>query len=106
MPSFYSPEGNFEVWEKKPKGYFTEEEWKAAHPAPEPEPLSDEEMATQVRAERDAKLAATDKYLIADFPIDDAKLEAVKEYRKALRAVPEQVGFPKNVEWPVNPTDK
>ncbi|MDL2272797.1 hypothetical protein LJC23_07200 [Desulfovibrio sp. OttesenSCG-928-I05] len=38
MPTFYSPTGNPEVWEEKPEGYFTEEEWEADHPAPEPEP--------------------------------------------------------------------
>ena len=34
MPKFFSPEGNPEVWDSKPKGYFTEEEWEEAHPAP------------------------------------------------------------------------
>lgn len=106
MPTFYSPNGNIEVWEKKPKGYFTVEEWDAAHPAPEPTPPTDEEMAMQVRMERDAKLAATDKYLIADFPIGDYDLQAVKAYRKALRDVPSQAGFPYDVKWPENPMDK
>ena len=35
---YYSPDGNPEIWEVKPDGYFTPEEWAAAHPAPEPEP--------------------------------------------------------------------
>ena len=38
MSIFVSPQGNPEIWESKPKGYFTPEEWLAAHPAPEPEP--------------------------------------------------------------------
>ena len=29
---FYSPEGNPEVWDTKPDGYFTEEEWEAWNP--------------------------------------------------------------------------
>jgi hypothetical protein len=37
MGSFYSPEGNFEVWEEKPEGYLTAEEWFELHP-PEPPP--------------------------------------------------------------------
>lgn len=36
MATFYSPEGNPEVWINKPDGYFTQEEWAAAHPAPKP----------------------------------------------------------------------
>lgn len=34
MPSFYSPTGNFEIWQEKPDGYFTTEEWAELHPAP------------------------------------------------------------------------
>lgn len=33
MPAFYSPSGNFELWEIKPDGYLTAEEWNLAHPA-------------------------------------------------------------------------
>lgn len=34
MPTFYSPSGNAEVWEEKPEGYMTPEEWKEQHPDP------------------------------------------------------------------------
>ena len=27
MPVYYSPSGNPEIWDEKPVGYFTEEEW-------------------------------------------------------------------------------
>ena len=40
---FYSPEGNAEIWDSKPEGYMTEKEWFEAHPAPEPEPMTDEQ---------------------------------------------------------------
>lgn len=105
MPTYYSPNGNPEVWAEKPNGYFTPEEWQAAHPAPEPTPPTDEELATQIRMARDAKLMETDKYLIADFPIDADKLEAVKAYRKVLRDIPKQEGFPHDVVWPANPME-
>lgn len=36
MSTFYSPTGNAEVWEIKPDGYYTPEEWAALHPPPEP----------------------------------------------------------------------
>lgn len=36
MATYYNPNGNPEVWDEKPNGYFTPEEWAAMHPAPEP----------------------------------------------------------------------
>ena len=36
MATFYSPDGNPEVWASKPDSYFTSEEWVALHPAPKP----------------------------------------------------------------------
>lgn len=36
MATFFSPEGNPEVWNVKPEGYYTPEEWAALHPPPEP----------------------------------------------------------------------
>lgn len=65
-----------------------------------PPPPTRKERESQIRAERDGKLAATDKYLMADFPISQEKLEKVMSYRSALRDVPEQQGFPDNVKWP------
>ena len=36
MATFFSPEGNPEVWNVKPEGYYTPEEWSALHPPPAP----------------------------------------------------------------------
>lgn len=36
MATFYSPDGNSEVWEEKPDGYYTPNEWAALHPPPAP----------------------------------------------------------------------
>lgn len=47
MPTFFSPTGNPEVWEQKPDGYFTPEEWATMHPAPEPDPPTMEELQRQ-----------------------------------------------------------
>ena len=44
MGKYYSPTGNFEVWDVKPSGYCTEEEWAELHPAPEP-PLDEVKAA-------------------------------------------------------------
>ena len=58
-----------------------------------PEPTSDEKMAT-LRAVRDTKLTATDKYLLPDYPISADNMAAVKAYRQALRDIPAQPGAP------------
>ena len=50
MPDFYSPNGNFEVWQEKPDGYFTTEEWAELHPAEVVE-ISLEELKEAKKAE-------------------------------------------------------
>lgn len=65
--------------------------------------MPQEEVVTQVRAERDRRLAETDWYMMPDYPADLETLEAVKNYRKALRDITLQSGFPRDVEWPVVP---
>ena len=60
----------------------------------EPAPTAD-----QVRAERDSKLAATDWMALSD----NTLTAEWATYRQALRDVPDQVGFPENVDWPVEP---
>lgn len=62
-----------------------------------------EELASQARTERDRRLAETDWYMMPDYPADPETLELVKGYRKALRDVTLQSGFPRDVEWPVMP---
>lgn len=66
------------------------------------EPTLDE-LASQVRTERDRRLAETDWYMMPDYPADPETLEVVKDYRKALRDITIQSGFPRDVEWPVMP---
>lgn len=67
-----------------------------------PEP-TDEEVAEQVRAERDRRVAETDWYMMPDYPADPETLEVVKSYRKALRDITLQSGFPRAFKWPVVP---
>ena len=56
-------------------------------------------LAAQVRAERNAKIAACDWRVLPDVLNGDVW----KVYRQALRDVPKQAGFPDNVVWPVEP---
>lgn len=55
--------------------------------------------ATQVRAQRDALLAASDQMALADRITDEWRT-----YRQALRDLPAQSGFPTDVTWPVEPS--
>jgi hypothetical protein len=66
-----------------------------------PPPPTTEELAAAARAERNALLAATDWTQAADVP--QATKNKWAPYRQALRDVPEQPGFPSNIQWPVKP---
>ena len=57
-------------------------------------------QSAAVRADRNARLAATDWTQIADSTADKPAWAA---YRQALRDVPAQVGFPQSVTWPQEP---
>lgn len=61
------------------------------------------ETADEIRARRDRLLAATDWAVLPDSPLDAQSLEAVKTYRQALRDVPQQDGFPADIQWPELP---
>ena len=54
------------------------------------------QLPEKVRAERDAKLAATDWTASTDVTMT-AEMTA---YRQALRDVPAQAGFPNTIDWP------
>ena len=56
--------------------------------------------ANEVRTQRDALLAETDWTQVADAPVD---AQAYADYRQALRDVPQQSGFPGDIDWPVKP---
>ena len=54
--------------------------------------------ATQIRAQRDKLLAASDHMALADRITADWTT-----YRQALRDVPAQAGFPNSITWPSEP---
>lgn len=65
--------------------------------------MTDEEVAEHVRSERDGKIAETDYLAMPDYPLSDEDKAAVMAYRQALRDVPTQEGFPREVVWPEIP---
>ena len=63
----------------------------------------DAEQGKAVREDRNKRLSECDWTQLADSPLDaDAKLEWAL-YRETLRMVPQQAGFPWNVQWPPEP---
>ena len=60
---------------------------------------TEEEASSNIRAERDSRLLATDYLALSDQTLSTA----MTTYRQALRDVPSQSGFPFNVTWPTKP---
>lgn len=67
------------------------------------EEQNEEDAAMYARKIRNKLLDATDKDLCADRPTEHKNL--YKPYRQALRDLPEQKGFPFEIEWPEAPTE-
>lgn len=76
MPKYYSPTGNFEVWEAKPTGYYTEEEWAELHPTPPvPKPTKEEKIAL-LDAQYEADKAEIMSYFAQAVFANDAEEQA------------------------------
>ena len=60
------------------------------------------QIESNERSKRDTLLIEADILINKAFDAD-ADLTALKAYRQALRDVPQQAGFPDNIEWPVLP---
>ena len=79
--------------------------WLVTPATPEQIAERTEAKANEVRQRRNELLADCDWTQLPDAPLDaDAKL-AWQLYRETLRMVPEQAGFPWNVEWPPLPSE-
>ena len=65
----------------------------------EVERLIAEQPAKEARAKRDRLIAETDWMALSDVQMSDGWAA----YRQALRDVPEQPGFPDNIDWPQKP---
>jgi hypothetical protein len=70
---------------------------------PKGELKTGEEYASEAREKRNALLAETDYLMLPDYPLPEEKFQAFAAYRQALRDVPLQSGFPRQIDWPVKP---
>lgn len=75
--------------------------WKTGT-APKNPPL--EYIEEHERTKRNQLLSETDVYMIVDYPISEANLQKMKKYRQALRDLPAQPGWPRNIVWPEKPS--
>ena len=64
---------------------------------------TDEEYAAEARERRNLLIAETDYLAMPDYPLPEDRKAAILAYRQALRDVPEQTGFPRQIDWPVKP---
>lgn len=64
----------------------------------------DAEQGTAVRLDRNRRLAECDWTQLIDSPLDPEAKAAWAFYRENLRMVPEQSGFPWDVQWPPAPS--
>jgi len=70
-------------------------------PEPEPEPVPEPvEPAQYARQYRNSLIADSDWTQLADAPLDPVVKASWASYRQALRNVPQQEGFPNEIEWP------
>jgi hypothetical protein len=66
-----------------------------------PAPVVD--LESQARRTRNGLLKSSDWTQLVDSPLNDAQRATWSDYRQALRAIPEQTGFPDQIDWPVAP---
>lgn len=86
MGKYYSPSGNYEVWDEKPDGYYTEAEWKELHPEPIHVPTKAEKLA-QLEAEYLGEKAKLEGYFTTALLMDDTDTQAeLKEELANLEA--------------------
>lgn len=56
-----------------------------------------------IRSNRNIALSLSDWTVLSDAPLDPTTQAAWIEYRRLLRDIPQQSGFPDNVVWPTVP---
>ena len=65
MSKYYSPDGNLEVWDEKPQGYYTVEKWQEMHPPTPYVPTKEEQIAELTAEYRQEKANLCEAYTTA-----------------------------------------
>lgn len=78
--------------------------WSISEMSDEDKAAKDKEAADSVRLTRDQLIADTDWVVIKSLESGQPVAPEWVAYRQALRDVPEQIGFPYDITWPVKPS--
>ena len=77
--TYYSPNGNPEVWDTKPEGYYTPEEWQELHPYVPPVPTRDEQIANLTAEYTTEKANLCEAYTTATMQGDTETAQSVAQ---------------------------
>ena len=77
MATYISPTGNPEVWDKKPEGYYTVEEWEKMHPIPPYVPTKEEQLAALTSEYTAEKASLCEAYTTATMQGDTETAQSV-----------------------------
>lgn len=77
MATYISPTGNPEVWDTKPDGYYTEEEWQELHPYIPPVPTKEEKLSALTAEYTQEKANLCEAYTTASMTGDTETAQAV-----------------------------
>lgn len=66
---------------------------------------TDEDLAREARARRDALLAASDWVTLRAYRTSSPVPPAYASYQQALADIPDQPNFPRDIIWPTPPTE-
>ena len=79
MAKYYSPDGNIEVWDEKPQGYYTVEEWEEMHPIPPYIPTKEEQIEELTAEYTREKSKLCEAYTTASMQGDTETAESVAQ---------------------------
>lgn len=79
MATYYSQDGNPEVWDTKPDGYYTPEEWQELHPYVPPVPTRDEQIAALTAEYTQEKANLCEAYTTATMQGDTETAQSVAQ---------------------------
>lgn len=77
MATYYNPNGNPEVWDEQPDGYYTVEEWQELHPPVPYAPTKEEQLASLTAEYRQEKTNLCEAYTTATMQGDTETAKSV-----------------------------
>lgn len=79
MATYYNTNGNPEVWDTKPEGYYTVEEWQELNPPVPPVPTKEEQISALTAEYRQEKANLCEAYTTATMAGDTETAQSVAQ---------------------------